>query len=217
MEHESLLFRSGFEKMMERTEHESLLFLSGFEKMREGKILIFVLWQPDILSTMIFEGYLRFQHHNCSGRFADPETETAITCLETARRYSHSNSSVIIPMIYRFLKSDGHNLDVKSLDPTKMTLGTYTLLVDIILLVESLRLHKESLRLHKLFLRAMTHCFIALKIFLSLMVESSDSKAKIQEIKAKIQDKFNYNGNCKVKIGIIPDPGGEFKVCVSPF
>jgi len=49
------------------------------------------------------------------------------------------------------------------------------------------------------------------------MVESYDSKAKIQEIKAKIQDKFNYNGNCKVKIGIIPDPGGQFKVCVTPF
>lgn len=52
--------------------------------------------------------------------------------------------------------------------------------------------------------------------FLSLKVESSD-KAKIQEIKAKLQDQFNYNGNCNVKIGIIPCPGGEFKVCVTPF
>jgi len=41
-----------------------------------------------------------------------------------------------------------------------------------------------------------------------LIVESSDSKAKIQEIKPKVQDKFNYNGNCNVKIGIIPERSG---------
>lgn len=106
-----------------------------------------------------------------------------------------SSSYVTIPMIYNFMGSDRRNLDVKSLDPTKMTMGTYILFV-------------ESLRLHRLFSRAMTHCFIALKVFLGLMVESSDSKAKIQEIKAKIQDKFNYNGSCMVKIGIIPEGSG---------
>jgi len=57
-------------------------------------------------------------------------------------------------------------------------------------------------------LRAMTRCLIALNTFPSLKVESSDSKANIQEIKAKIQDKFNYNGNCNVKIGIIPERSG---------
>lgn len=126
-----------------------------------------------------------------------------ITFPESMRHHFDPRSDVTISTIYGFSRSHGHKLGIKSLNPTKMTLGTYPKLLDIFWSLEIWRIR-------------MPRCYFY-QVFIIMGVRCSDSNAKNQEIKAKIQDKFNYSGNCKVKIGIIPEPGGEFKVCVTSF
>lgn len=126
-----------------------------------------------------------------------------ITRLEAMRKQLYPNYSLNSGEICIFWESHGYKL----LDLDKTTLEAYIAFVDLIR-IDGLRL-KEHLRM-------MISCLIVFTFFLSLKLEISDRKAKIQEIKANIRDKY-YKGNCKAKIGITPDAGGELKVCIAPF
>lgn len=78
-------------------------------------------------------------------------------------------------------------------------LNSLTLMRPLTLIEQSMR----SWTLIEHHMRSKICCLIVLTFFLSLKLEISDRKAKIQEIKAKIRDKC-YKGNCKAKIGITP-------------
>lgn len=120
------------------------------------------------------------------------------------RQQLYPNNSLNYREIYRFWKFEGHKL----LDLNETTPEAYFAFVDLI--------GHDGLILKELYLRMMIRCLIVFTFFLSLKLEISDRKAKIQEIKANIRDKY-YKGNCKAKIGITPDAGDELKVCITPF
>lgn len=149
-------------------------------------------WQLDILSYSYFQEKRRSRDHK------------TIALLEAMlqRLYPNYSLNFRVNFMFTIFRED------KLLDLYKTTLEAYIVFADLIKF--------ERLRLNELYLRVMIRYFIVLTFFLSLKLDISDRKAKIQEIKANIRDKY-YKGNCKAKIGITPDPGRELKVCITPF